>query len=823
MASAARCTGYERLDASRARPITVRALALVASVLSAFFASAALAESSAPSAAVPPDGSLLPVSIECDRGQNPTAHAVFVEEPPVIDGRLDDAAWQGVPVIRDLTQVEPIFCTPASFESEIRIVTDGEKLYLSIRAYDPEPEKIVANRMGRSEVFFYDDNFTVLLDTFHDRQNGFFFQVNPNGGRRDGSFARDVFEENWDGIWFADAKIDAEGWTAEMEIPFKTLPFRPGADEWGLQMFRRVRRYNEENRWADPSRQRFGINMSRAGTLTGMAVAQQGLGLDLVPTFSLGANIDQQGDDSFAGMRDYDLHGEARVEPSFDAFYRLTPGLLLSATANTDFAQTEIDDSQINLNRFDLFFPEKREFFLRDTGIFQFADLEGFDGILPFFSRRIGLQSNPRAPRLARQALARGPRDVRLLGGGRLTGRAGRFNIGFIDIQQDRNFQSDPPNGMGTRPDLGSENLAVARVSANVLEESNVGVILTHGDPESDRENLLAGADFNYRSSQLVPNRFVSGNLWIQQDFSGRQYGRRETAWGATLSYPNDKVNWRLRFRDVGKHFDPALGFVNRRDIRRYDAQYRYRWRNQKSLVRTWDITVDGDLTTDRDDKIETVNLFVPFKVTSQVDDSIELLFYYAYDAPKNAFFIADHIGILPGRYHGMSGILRLETSQHRKIRFRYQTGFGELFGGLGLRTAPLIEWRPSKYFLLSLEYDRRQFWGIKSCYGLIDGDPTTRNCVNASPSVDVRKRQFTIQLARARVQVNFTPDILWTTLVQYDNATESAQFQTRLRWIFEPGRELFVVVGQNLDTKPGDLRVRETQPSAKVRWTFRF
>ena len=170
-----------------------------------------------------------------------------------------------------------------------------------------------------------------------------------------------------------------------------------------------------------------------------------------------------------------------------------------------------------------------------------------------------------------------------------------------------------------------------------------------------------------------------------------------------------------------------------------------------------------------------------------------------------------------------MSGILRLETSQHRKIRFRYQTGFGELFGGLGLRTAPLIEWRPSKYFLLSLEYDRRQFWGIKSCYGLIDGDPTTRNCVNASPSVDVRKRQFTIQLARARVQVNFTPDILWTTLVQYDNATESAQFQTRLRWIFEPGRELFVVVGQNLDTKPGDLRVRETQPSAKVRWTFRF
>lgn len=821
MAPASRRIGHERPDSRRAGPIAL--FVLVASLVcgSTFVASAEGRSSS--EAATTSDASPPPADLECDRGQNPKVHAVFVDEAPEIDGRLDDPVWARAHVVRELTQVEPIFCTPSSFRSEIRIVTDGDKLYLSIRAYDPDPEKIVANRMGRSDIFFYDDNFTVLLDTFHDRQNGFFFQVNPNGGRRDGTFVRDVFEENWDGIWYAAARIDAEGWTAEMEIPFKTLPFRPGADDWGLQMFRRVRRYNEENRWADPSRQRGGINISRAGTLTGMAVAKQGLGLDVVPTFSAGANIDQQGDDSTATMRDYDLHAEARIEPSFDAFYRVTPGLLVSATANTDFAQTEIDDAQINLNRFDLFFPEKREFFLRDTGIFQFADLEGSDGILPFFSRRIGLQSNPRAPRLARQALARGPRDVRLLGGGRLTGRAGRFNIGFIDIQQDRNFQSDPPNGMGTTADLGGENLAVARVSANVLEESNVGVLLTHGDPESQRENLLAGADFNYRSSRLVPNRFVSGNLWIQQDFSGRQYGRRESAWGATLSYPNDKVNWELRFRDVGKNFDPALGFVNRRDLRRYDATYRYRWRNQESLIRTWDISLDGDLTTDRNDQVETANLFVPFKVTSQVDDSVELLFYYAYDAPKNAFYIADHIGILPGRYHGMSGIFRLESSQHRKVRIRYQTGFGELFGGLGLRTAPLIEWRPSKYFLLSLEYDRRQFWGIKSCYGLVDDVFGSRNCVNATPSADVEKRQFTIQLARARFQVNFTPDILWITVVQYDNATESAQFQTRLRWIVEPGREFFVVVGQNLDAKPGDLRVRETQPAAKVRWTFRF
>ncbi|MEM9175805.1 MAG: DUF5916 domain-containing protein, partial [Myxococcota bacterium] len=711
-----------------------------------------------------------PVVAECERGQNPTAHATFVETPPEIDGRLDDPAWAQAEPVSELTQVEPIFCTPPSYPSEIRIVTDGETLYLSLRAYDPHPDRIVANRMGRSEIFFFDDNFTILLDTFHDRQNGFFFQVNPNGGRRDATFARDVFEENWDGIWYADARIDERGWTAEVAIPFKTLPFRPGADDWGLQMFRRIRRRNEEHRWADPSRQRFGINISRAGTLTGMAVARQGVGLDVVPTFSVGANIDQLGDTSAEGMRDADLHAEARVEPSFDAFYRVTPGLMVSATANTDFAQTEIDDAQVNLNRFALFFPEKREFFLRDTGIFQFADLEGSDGILPFFSRRIGLQGTDR-----------GPRDVRLLGGGRLTGRAGRFNLGFMSLQQDRNFQSDPPNGLGTDPDRGGENLAVARVSANVLEESTLGLLLTHGDPESDRENLLAGADFNYRSSQLVPGRFVSSNLWIQQDFSGRQYGRRETAWGATLSYPNDRVNWQLRFRDVGRNFDPALGFVNRRDIRRYDAEYRYRWRTQDGLIRTWDLKADGDLTTDRDDNIETVNLFLPFRITSQVDDAFEILFYYAYDQPTSTFYLSDHIGILPGRYHSVSGILRIETSQHRKIRFRYNTGFGRLFGGVGLRIAPLIEWRPSKHFLLSFEYDRRQFWGIKSCFGPRPTGPD-RVCNGHSPSFsggiedDVEKRPFSIQLFRARFQVNFSPDVGWITLVQWSNANESAR-----------------------------------------------
>ena len=756
---------------------------------------------------------------ECERGQLPVARAVFVTEAPIIDGVLDEAVWQESNVITDLTQVVPVFCSDPDFRTEIRILTDGDFLYFSMRAYDPEPDKIVANRMARSEVFFYDDGFNMVLDTFHDRQNGFFFQVNPNGGRRDGTFARDNYEENWDGIWYASAQIDAEGWVAEVAIPFKTLSFPPGQDVWGLQLSRRVRRVNEEMRWADPSLQRLGINMSRAGTITGMSVAQQGVGLDVVPTFSFGAVNDGQGQDNnpnesvrLPGGRDFDDHAEMRIEPSFDAFYRVTPSLMASVTANTDFAQTEIDESQINLTPFQLFFPEKREFFLRDTGIFQFADLNAENG-LPFFSRRIGLDSNKNG--------------VRLFGGGRLTGRVGRFNIGLMDIQQDRNIQSRPPvlrdrtgNFVPEPGDRHGENLAVARVSANILKESNVGILLTHGDPESERENLLAGVDFNFRSSELVHNRFVTANVWMQQNMSGQDYGRRSTAWGGTISYPNDKINWKIKFKDIGKYFDPALGFVSRQDIRRYDGNFRYRIRQQGKKIRTWDIKLDTNMTTDRTNHVESgIAFFSPVLITTQVDDSLELLVAYIYDDRFEPFYLSEHIGIPSGNYHQLSGIVRLNTSQHRRVRFEFSTGVGQFYDGWGVRIAPLLEWRPNKYLLLSVRYDERRFKGMETCKtfegAVCDRTPTV--------GIGLENRNFVIRLTRFRVQVAFNPDISWSTLVQYDNVTDDLDFQTRLRWIIEPGREFFVVVGQDLELKPGDFRVRETRPTAKVRWTFRF
>jgi hypothetical protein len=570
----------------------------------------------------------LGLAVGASANDEPRARALLVDEAPILDGVLDDPIWQKAEVISDFTQVEPIEGAPPSFRTEVRFLTNNESLFIAFRAFDPEPDKIVANLMGRDEFLFFDDNFTLVFDTFHDHRNGYFIQVNPLGGRRDGSFERDNFQQDWDGIWYAKAQIDEQGWVAEIEIPFRTFSIKPGAGSWGLNMTRRVRRFNEDDRWADPTVERLLINMGRAGVLTGLGGATQGVGLDVVPSGSL------------AGYRDeVENDGDVSFEPSLDAFYRLLPSLTASLTVNTDFAQTEVDNQQINFTRFDLFFPEKRQFFLEDGGIFSFGGLRNENGI-PFFSRRIGL--------------AEDGDSVRLPVGGKLAGRVGRYSIGALDILQDR------------RGSVKSTNLSVARVSANVLEESSAGFITTHGDPLSNDKNALVGTDFNYRSSSLIKNRFVRGDFWFQQTFaddSSRDYQDRSGAWGFQIAYPNDAVNWRVRYKELQRGFDPALGFVNRVDIRRYDADWRYRIRPPGTpFLRTIDTQVVANLVTDRDDNTVQSGSFnyFPFRLTNQVDDMIQLRIAHLYDrVPANQpFFLVPHVGVEPGSHTFSSAIL---------------------------------------------------------------------------------------------------------------------------------------------------------------------
>ena len=394
---------------------------------------------------------------------------------PVIDGKLDDAVWSTAARIEDLHEIQPTEYAPPSERTIIYILYDDDALYIGAKMYDSEPDKITARIMRQGEQVFGDDWISVNIDPFHDRRSGYRFFTNPNGLRQEGIFQNVTDTEwEWQGIWYAAAATDEEGWTAEMAIPYKTISFDPNSDTWGINFRRAIARRDERIGWVSRNRN---TDPSTSGIAVGFEGLKQGMGLDIVPSVA----VTERKDFALA-TNDSDL------EPSLDVFYKLTPSLTSALTINTDFSATEVDD-QVNLTRFGLFFPEKRDFFLQDADIFEFGSLD--QNGRPFFSRSIGLSSSGE------------PVDLDV--GGKLTGRIGRFNLGALAVRQDR-FQG-----------VAADNAVVARISANILSESAIGFIATEGDPGSNLGNSLTGIDFNYRNTRLPGGRSIETSAWMQQ------------------------------------------------------------------------------------------------------------------------------------------------------------------------------------------------------------------------------------------------------------------------------------------------------------------
>jgi hypothetical protein len=386
-------------------------------------------------------------------GREKSVRIVRAATPPVIDGVLDEEAWQLAAQIEDLHEIQPTEYAQASERTVIYLMYDADAIYIAARLYDREPHEITARILRQGERVFGDDWFSVLLDPFNDKRSGYRFQTNPNGLREEGLF-QNISEEQWDwqGIWYTASTIDDQGWVAEMAIPFKTLSFNPNNDTWGINFRRAIARRDERTGWVSRNRN---SDPSTSGIVIGLEGLEQGLGLDVMPSMSVSR---RRPFDGTATTTDTD--------PSLDVFYKVTPSLTTALTINTDFSATEVDDRQINLTRFGLFFPEKRDFFLQDADIFEFGGLE--QNGRPFFSRRIGLSDEGE------------PVDLDV--GGKLTGRIGRFNIGVLSVRQD---------GIGTT--LPADNATVGRVSANLLEESEHRHDPHRGQPRLRRGQLARG------------------------------------------------------------------------------------------------------------------------------------------------------------------------------------------------------------------------------------------------------------------------------------------------------------------------------------------
>ncbi|MCB1230933.1 MAG: carbohydrate binding family 9 domain-containing protein [Verrucomicrobiae bacterium] len=693
----------------------------------------------------------------------PSIAAVRVEKGPVVDGKLDDPVWAKAPAGGPLTQYLPAQNAPMSERTEFRIVFDDENIYLGVWCYDSEPDKIVARLMKREGSLWLDDNIIFVFDPFHDFRNGYVFFVNPNGARRDGLVSNSSLENHdWDGIWTARATIDEEGWKMEAAIPFKTLSLDPDQSTWGFNLQRTIQRRAEMGRWSAAEPQFQTGNISVAGNLTGLVNLPQNAGLEFRPYVVARAGTK---DDTF--FDESDFGGDFR--------YRITPFLSSTLSYHTDFAETEVDTRQLNFTRFPLFFPEKRHFFLEDSGVFNFAGLQSYD-LLPFFSRRIGLSDTGEV--------------VPLLGAAKVAGQVGPYEVGFIDAYLEEHG------------DIAAKNVFAGRISRDIFKQSSAGLIFTGGDPNSANDNTLIGSDFRFRTTEFRGDKTLEANLYVLgNQVETESDSEFKPAWGVGLDYPNDLFNANARVYEIARDFHPSLGFVPRTDVRAWKSNWSVRPRPAAiDSIRQFRFTYGNEIYTDLSDNLETsTHWFMPLFIDFTSSDTLSFFVNRQFDAPIEPFIVGGEVAIPSGEYQWTEYVAGVELAPRRLVSGYAQVALGEFYDGTRQRYLLGLDILPGRHVSFRLDYD----------YNL----------------VDLPGGEFETHLGGVRMGWHFTPDLLWSHLIQYDSISDSIGYQGRIEWEFRPGSTAYLVYNQSYERQPFNRYFAPGDAEAifKLGMTFRF
>ena len=737
-----------------------------------------------------------------DPGQK-SVMLVRTDTPPVIDGVLDDAVWQNAAYIENLHQVRPIEYAEPSERTEIYLLYDDDTLYVGARMHMADPSVITANVLRQyDQQMTQDDTLFVTLDPFNTRRSGYFFGINPNGVRMDGLY-RNVSEyySDFDTIYAAQSVITEDGWTTEYAIPFKSVSFDPTTDTWGLNFSRSIQERNEDIAWVTRNRR---WDPSSAGLAIGFEGIQQGVGLDVIPSIAVTRNRRFANETETNPMLRFDSSIERNVEPSLDVVYRLTTALNASLTINTDFSATEVDDRQVNLTRFGLFFPEKRDFFLREADIFEFGRIGAQDGNgslggaarqngRPFFSRRIGLAPDG------------GVVDLEV--GGKVSGRVGRWEIGALSINQDAytysRTQIDPVSGLpqAQTVTVDADALSVMRAKAGIGEESTIGFMLTEGDPRSNNDNELLGFDYLYRNSDFAGGQTLEALAWYQATDTPGLEGD-DAAWGLGVSLPsNAGLRAGLTAREFGRNFNPALGFVNRTDIRSYAGHVGFTHRPSDGYWQQLYFGVDGE-------RIENLTggglqsqrmALTPLEATSGSGDVLFLRFLFDKEVLTEAFEISPGVVIPPGSYSFDDYGVEWRASSHRRFSGRIAYTSGDFFEGTRDRLFGNITWQPSPKFRSSVGYNYND--------------------------IDLPGGSFRTRLITTGFDFVFSSTLSWVNLIQYDNVSETMGINMRVHFIPEDGKEMFFVVNQTLEDfdRDDDFHSLASDVTLKAGYTFRF
>jgi hypothetical protein len=682
------------------------------------------------------------------------ATAVRITERINIDGVLEEPVWQEAPPVNDFTQQRPRTGQPATERTEVRFLYDDDNLYVGVIAFDSDPEHITVNSIQKDFSGNESDGVTILIDGLHDRRSGFTFVANPAGAKRDVQLANDGNGNvDWDGVWDVKTKTNNEGWVAEYMIPLKTLRFSNASSQtWGLNITRRVARINEESHWA-PIPQRYTTwKTSLAGTLIGLENMRQGRNFKVKPYVSAGIT---QARDASGNLQT--LKGLGRFkdyEGGVDLKYGLTSALTLDATYNTDFAQVEVDQQQVNLTRFNLFFPEKRDFFLENSGIFNFGP---GGNLVPFFSRRIGLSSTGT--------------PIPIIGGARVSGRIQNYDVGLLAMKTD---------SLGT---VRSNNFLVARAKRNLLKNSWVGALITSRDSTlaGDR-NRVYGSDAHFQ----FRNKLDFDSYLLRSETPGRS-GQNQ-ARRFQVSWKDEELVTTAEYNEVEPNFNPEVGFIRRRDMQQYAGDFTW-----KPLLRNSDLIRSLNFGTALDyyagsgsGNVETRTSETTVGILFENEASINFVVTNNFDRLANPLRIPSgnpHVTIPTGDYKFQNYTTKFNTNRRLKISGNGTFTQGDFYSGRIKQLSGGMSLRPNYHLTVDLTYDRN--------------------------NVNLPNGEFTTHLVGTKFIVGFTPRAFLNAFIQYNADTHLVSSNIRFDLIHHPLSDLYIVYNDTRDTTGRGLRER--------------
>jgi hypothetical protein len=737
---------------------TVRVCGLA--LLALAVATSGTAQQAAPTGAPPspagPPPPTLPDTISRDDQGRATVRAVRLTTPMRVDGKLDEAIYGSVQPASGFIQMEPSAGQPASERTDVWVFYDDDNVYVTFRAWESQPERVVVNEMRRdSNNIRQGDSVEFAFDTFRDRRNAILFEANALGGRTDLQSTNErQFNPDWNPVWSLSAGKFEGGWTIEAAVPFKSIRYAPGTtQDWGFQARRSNKSKNEISYLTKlpPSLGlgRADFSASLYANLVGIEAPPPSHNLEVKP-YVIG---DMTTDNNAVPRRSNDPSGDFGV----DAKYSITQNMTADLTYNTDFAQVEADEQQVNLTRFSLFFPEKRDFFLENQGLFTFGNNSFAGGAsaatsdlpLLFYSRRIGLANN---------------REVPILAGGRVTGRMGRYSLGVVNMQT-----REEPSALAL-----ATNFSVVRVKRDILRRSSIGALAT----VRSKAQTLPGSNEAYG----IDGTFAFFNNLTFATYLAKTHSegmdKDDMSYRGQMEYGGDRYGLQLERLSIDRNFNPEVGFLRRSDMRKDYVQARFSPRPRR-IKRVRKFSGIGQFTYIEDSagRLSTRITDGEFAIEFQNSDRFSVGINDDYELLLRPFTIVPGARVPVGAYDFSTGRIGYNMGQQRKVSGNVLFEKGSFYNGN--RTAITLN----------------------------------RSRINVSPQLSVEPSvsinwielptgDFTTKLIGSRVTYTMTPLLFASALVQYNSSTHTVSANARMRWEYRPGSELFIVYNEERDSE---------------------